>query len=64
MSAKKWKCPNFENVDNHPEEILFTENTSVQTSPIPRNVMEFKVPRAEKCKHCNRSYTKTECIEV
>jgi len=64
MNTRKWKCPNFENIEDHPDEILFTEKTTSSSIPPPENVMEFKVPRVEKCKYCKRSYTKTECVEV
>jgi hypothetical protein len=61
---RRWKCPNSVNVENHPETILFVEKGNKQPSPNKELLMEFKIPRAKRCEHCCRSYTKFECVEV
>ncbi len=61
---RRWKCPNSVNIDNHPEQILFVEKGNKQPRPNQGLLMEFKIPKAKRCDLCERSYTKTECIEV
>ncbi len=64
---KKWKCPNKENVANHPDTILFTEkeNMSSLGAAGGRTIhFNMEAPPAVHCELCNRSYSKNECVEI